>query len=55
MKKCTVLSVSDGFQGVAGKLKVGDGGKTSQPFRVFKKMTTRFGWDDQIRVFLQPR
>jgi hypothetical protein len=54
-KKCTVLPISDGIQGVTGKLEVGNGEKNCQPCGVFKKMTARSGWDDQIRVFLQPR
>ena len=54
-KKHTVLSVSGGIQGVMRKPEVGSGEKTAQPCEVFKKMTARFGWDDQIRVILHPR
>ncbi|SEB01091.1 hypothetical protein SAMN05660964_03145 [Thiothrix caldifontis] len=54
-QKCTVLPVSDGIQGVTGKPESGNGESASQPFGVFKKMTDRSGWDDQIRVFLHPR
>ncbi|MBU0655935.1 MAG: hypothetical protein KJ914_12520 [Gammaproteobacteria bacterium] len=54
-EKRTVLPVSGGIQGVSGTPEVGDGGKTSQPFGVFKKMSARSGWDEQIWVFLQPR
>ena len=54
-QKCTVLSVSGGIQGVMGKPEVGNSEKTCQPCGVFKKMTARSGWDDQIWVFLQPR
>ena len=54
-QKCTVLPVSDGIQGVTGKPEVGNGEKNYQPYGLFKKMTARSGWDDQIRVFLQPR
>ena len=54
-QKCTVLSVSGGIQGVMGRLETGNSEKNAQPVGVFKKMTARSGWDDQIRVFLQPR
>ena len=54
-QKHTVLSVSDGFLGVTGKPETGNSEKTAQPCGVFKKMTVRSGWDDQIRVFLHPR
>ena len=54
-QKCTVLSVSGGIQGVMGKQEVGNAEKISHPRGVFKKMTARSGWDDQIRVFLHPR
>ena len=54
-KTHTVLSVSGGIQGVMRKPEVGNSEKTCQPCGVFKKMTARSGWDDQIWVFLQPR
>ena len=54
-KKHTVLPVSGGIQGVMGKQEVGSGEEACQPYGVFKKMTDRSGWDDQIRVFLHPR
>lgn len=54
-QKCPVLSVSGGIQGVMRKPEVGSGEKTAQPCEVFKKMTARFGWDDQIWIFLHPR
>jgi hypothetical protein len=54
-KTHTVLSVSGGIQGVMRKLEVGNSEKTCQPCGVFKKMTARSGWDDQIWVILQPR
>lgn len=54
-KTHTVLSVSGGIQGVMGKPEVGNGEKVVQPCGVFKKMTARSGWDDQIRVILHPR
>lgn len=54
-KTHTVLSISGGIQGVMGTPEVGNGEKTAQPFGVFKKMTARSGWDDQIWVFLHPR
>ncbi len=53
-KKHTVLSASDGIQGMTGKREIGSDEKTSLPFGVFKKMTARSGWDGQIRVFLHP-
>jgi hypothetical protein len=37
------------------KPEVGNSEKTCQPCGVFKKMTARSGWDDQIRVILHPR
>jgi hypothetical protein len=49
-KTHTVLPVSGGFQAVAARREVGNGEKASQPFGVFKKMTARSAWDDQIRV-----
>ena len=51
----TVLSASGGIQGVTGKSETGNGEKTAPLRGVFKKMTARSEWDDQIRVFLQPR
>lgn len=54
-EKRTVLPISDGFQRVAGKPKSGNGENARQPFRAFKKMSARSGWDGQIRVFLHPR
>ncbi|SKA91331.1 hypothetical protein SAMN02745130_03264 [Thiothrix eikelboomii] len=54
-QKCTVLSVSGGIQGVMGKQEVGNGEEACPPRGVFKKMTARSGWADQIRVFLHPR
>ncbi len=54
-QKCTVLSVSGGIQGVMGKQEVGNAEKNARSFGMFKKMTARSGWDDQIRVFLHPR
>ncbi len=53
-QKCTVLSVSGGIQGVMGKQEVGNAEKNARSFGMFKKMTARSGWDDQIRVFLHP-
>ena len=53
-KKHTVLPVPDGIQGVKGKPDVGNGEKTTPLRGVFKKMTARSRWDDQIRVFLHP-
>ena len=47
-KKGTVLPVSDGIQGVTGKREIGSDEKTCPPCGVFKKMTARSGWDDQI-------
>lgn len=45
-KKHTVLPVSDGIQGVMGRLETGNSEKNAQPVGVFKKMTARSGWDD---------
>ena len=47
-KTHTVLSVSGGIQGLMRKPEVGNSEKTCQPCGVFKKMTARSGWDDQI-------
>ncbi len=54
-KRYTVLPVPDGIQDVKGKPDVGNGEKTAPLRGVFKKMTARSRWDDQIRGFLHPR
>ena len=54
-KTHTALSASGGIQGVTGRLETGNNEKNAPPVGVFKKMTARSGWDDQIWVFLQPR
>lgn len=54
-EKCTALPVSGGIQDVSGMPEVGDGGKTSLPLGVSKKMSTQSGWDEKIWVFLHPR